>query len=184
MSDRSLVNDIYLSYRKNLLRAVSRIVPPHEVEDVVQETYVRLCQVENPENIQNPKSYLLRTVRNLALDHIKRAEHRLCSSWDEDIDLTGMSGNGADQVYQEMASREDFSHFCEAVRKLPHQCRRVFVLKKVYGYSQREIALEMDLAESTIEKHVALGIRRCAEYMNEKSQSGYLPGKAAGGRHE
>ena len=41
----------------------------------------------------------------------------------------------------------------EAVRQLPEQCRRVFVLKKVYGYSQREIAKELSLSESTVEKH-------------------------------
>ena len=64
-----------------------------------------------------------------------------------------------------MATGEEFDQFCEAVRLLPVQARRVFVLKKVYGYSQREIAAELDLAESTVEKHVALAMRRCAEYM-------------------
>ena len=38
------IRDIYLSIKLGLARAVSKIVPPHEVEDVVQETYVRLCQ--------------------------------------------------------------------------------------------------------------------------------------------
>ena len=57
-----------------IARAVSRIVPPHEVEDIVQETYVRLCQIAKPEHIQHPKSYLFKTARNLALDNVKRAK--------------------------------------------------------------------------------------------------------------
>ena len=154
------INEIYLSIRKNLLKAVSRIVPPHEIEDVVQETYVRLCQVGNVEEIRNPRSYMLKTVRNLALDHVKRAEHRLSVRWDEDPEKGYTAANiEADDVYQHLAAREEFAHFCEAVRKLPAQCRRVFVLKKVYGYSQREIAEELSLSESTVEKHVALGVR-------------------------
>ena len=56
------------------------------------------------------------------------------------------------------------------MRLLPVQARRVFVLKKVYGYSQREIADELGLAQSTVEKHVALAVRRCAEYMSEQTE--------------
>ena len=71
------IRDIYLSIKLGLARAVSKIVPPHEVEDVVQETYVRLCQVGAPEKIKYPKSYLYKTARNLALDSVKRADNRI-----------------------------------------------------------------------------------------------------------
>lgn len=169
VSKYELTNEVYLSLRKNLWRAVSRIVPPHEIEDVVQETYVRLCQIENVQEIKNPRSYMLRTVRNLALDHVKRAEYRLSVRWDEDPELGYHAVNvESDNVYAEAASEEEFGHFCEAVRQLPEQCRRAFVLKKVYGYSQREIARELNLSESTVEKHVALGVRRCADYMQRQ----------------
>lgn len=169
MPESTNISEIYLSLRQSLLRAVSRIVPPHEIEDVVQETYVRLCQVGNVEEIRNPRSYMLKMVRNLALDHVKRAEHRLSVRWDEDPEqgYTGANVN-ADDVFQQSCAREEFAHFCEAVRHLPAQCRRVFVLKKVYGYSQREIAQELELSESTVEKHVALGVRRCHEFMQDQ----------------
>lgn len=159
------IRDLFLSMRPGLARAVSGIVPPHEVEDVVQETYVRLCQVAGPGHIRHPKSYLFRTARNLALDSVKRAEHRRCGSWTEE----GMGNAGAevDEVLEQAASSEEFGRFCEAVRLLPVQARRVFVLKKVYGYSQREIAAELGLAQSTVEKHVALAVRRCAEHLRE-----------------
>lgn len=186
MSNGELTNEIYLSIRKNLWRAASRILPPHEIEDVVQETYVRLCQVENTEEIKNPKSYLLRTVRNLALDHVKRAEHRLSVRFDEDpeVGYHAVKLDG-DNVYEQSVATEEFGHFCEAVRQLPPQCRRVFVLKKVYGYTQREIAAELELSESTVEKHVALGIRRCASYMADEpwqyeSDSDRQPGARIG----
>ena len=44
MSD---IRDVFLTIRLGIARVVSKIVPPHEVEDSVQETYVRLCQVGN-----------------------------------------------------------------------------------------------------------------------------------------
>ncbi len=168
------IRDVFLSIRLGIARAVSKIVPPHEVEDIVQETYVRLCQVGAPEQIRHPKSYLYKTARNLALDSVKRAENRMTEHWDDDAEnnrrIVGME---ADDPFQQAASSEEFGHFCEAVRHLPVQARRVFVLKKVYGYSQREVASELGLAESTVEKHVALAVRRCAAFMKE--QAGHEP---------
>ena len=163
------IRDIYLSIKLGLARAVSKIVPPHEVEDVVQETYVRLCQVGAPEKIKYPKSYLYKTARNLALDSVKRADNRITESWHEDVDVNGdLARLARDDTFEQAASSEEFGRFCEAVRQLPIQARRVFVLKKVYGYSQREIASELGLAESTVEKHVALAIRRCTVFMCER----------------
>ena len=161
------IRDIYLSIKLGLARAVSKIVPPHEVEDVVQETYVRLCQVGAPEKIKYPKSYLYKTARNLALDSLKRADNRITESWHEDVD-GDLVRLARDDTFEQAASSEEFGRFCEAVRQLPIQARRVFVLKKVYGYSQREIASELGLAESTVEKHVALAIRRCTVFMCER----------------
>ena len=165
------IRDLFLSMRPGLARAVSGIVPLHEVEDIVQETYVRLCQVARPEHIRHPKSYLFRTARNLALDSVKRAEHRLGDPWTERLEKgVGNAGAEVDEVLEQAASREEFGRFCEAVQRLPVQARRVFVLKKVYGYSQREIADELGLAESTVEKHVALAVRRCAQYLRENGR--------------
>ena len=165
------IRELFLTMRLQLARIASRIVPPHEVEDIVQETYVRLCQVGKAEHVQHPRSYLYRTARNLALDSVKRADNRLCVPLDEGEEPGDSSAQTEiDQTFEQAASDEEFSQFCEAVRRLPLQARRVFVLKKVYGYSQREIARELGLAESTVEKHVALAVRRCADYMKAGTQ--------------
>jgi len=54
----------------------------------------------------------------------------------------------------------------EAVGSLPEQCRRVFVLKKVYGLSQEEVAARVGIAESTVEKHIAKGALLLYERMH------------------
>ena len=53
-------------------------------EDIVQETYVRVCQVKQPAAITQPRSFLLKIARNLALDYLKRAETRVGVSLDEE----------------------------------------------------------------------------------------------------
>jgi RNA polymerase sigma factor (sigma-70 family) len=170
MSGVDSLHDVYMALRGSLARAVMSIVPPSEVEDIVQETYVRICRIKDPQKIRKPHSFLYKTAKNLALDHVKRAESRLAISV-EDTDEFGFveAERLPDETFDNVASNEEFAQFCEAVRRLPVQCRRAFVFKKVYGYSQREIAREMNLSENTVEKHVAKGIKRCTYFMMQQS---------------
>lgn len=166
---REDLTGIFVSIRPNLERAVRGIVPPREIEDIVQETYVRACQAEHRHEIKAPRSFLYKTARNLALDYVKRAETRLTVSG-EDAE-TAADGNYHrldDETFNQISADEEFSHFCDAVRHLPTQCRRAFVLKKVYGYSQREIAQELEISESTVEKHIANGVKRCTFFMMQR----------------
>ena len=186
MSQRDIVGNIFVAIKEQLSRVVAQIVPPKDIEDIVQETYVRVCQVSGQKQLQSPRAFLFRTARNLALDHIRRHEYRFAGSVEDDPGTGyGEAEHAYNATYEQAASDEEFAEFCNAVRQLPLQCRRAFVLKKVYGYSQKEIAQELGISESTVEKHVSLGIRRCAEHLlgTRKSEIG---GKAraasSGGR--
>ncbi len=162
--------DTYLTLRERIARLVMGIVPPKEVEDIVQETYVRVCQVENIDAIREPRSFLFRTAQNLALDHVKRAETRLTAGTEE-IDEFGLPGPSAldDATFGKVASDEEFALFCEAVRALPKQCRRAFILKKVYGYKLKEIAAEMGVGQPTVETHIVNGTKKCVNFLRERT---------------
>lgn len=173
------ISRFFLSWRRHLARIVSRIVPPHDVEDIVQETYVRACQFSARSPIRSPGTFMTKTARNLALDYIKRAEWRLTSPLDDDLDThSGELHSASDQPFQRVASGEEFAHFCEAVRQLPVQCRKVFVLRKVYGYSQQEIARELNLGENAVEKLIGQGTKHCAYYMRQRQDAGGAPAQA------
>jgi len=162
----------YLTSRKSISRLVARFVPPHEIEDIVQETYVRICQIENKDKISSPKSFMFKTAKNLALDFQKQAGSRLVDGIDNMEAFEHLlSDHSKDEMFENASTDSDFSYFCEAVRQLPVQCRKVFVLKKVYGYSQREIASQLDLSESTVEKHISTGMKRCTLFMRNINNS-------------
>lgn len=186
MSNDTLMYKAYLASRNSISRLVARIVPPHEVEDIVQETYVRICQIEKKESITSPKSFMYKTAKNLALDYQKQANVRLVDGIDniESLDHL-LSEHQKDEMYENTLSDNEFSHFCEAVRQLPIQCRKVFVLKKVYGYSQREIAAQLSISESTVEKHISTGMKRCTLFMrniaNNSAVSSPLSAKKSAG---
>jgi RNA polymerase sigma-70 factor (ECF subfamily) len=51
----------------------------------------------------------------------------------------------------------------EFARALPAECRQVFTLRKVYGYSGREIASRLGIPEHAVEEHLIQAARRCAQ---------------------
>lgn len=164
MSSTEVLSREFVGCRRLLMRLVSRVVPHKDVEDVVQDTYIRACQTDY--EVYQPRSFLVTIARNLALDHVKRADNRLCDSIDDETaDLLSTTLISNDVTLAECVSRERFAHFCGAVKELPEQCRKVFVLKKVYGYSQKEIAKRLNISESAVEKHVATGLKRSRDYM-------------------
>lgn len=178
MRDTERITSVFIALRGNLARAVRHIVPPKEIEDIVQETYIRVCKADGEKRIKSPQSFMYKTARNLALDYAKRSETRLADSL-ADTENEGLSASHLleDGTLNQASSEQEFSQFCRAVRYLPVQCRRAFVLRKVYGYSQQEIAKVMQISERTVEKHIATGIKRCM-YMLEQQAAQMRPSAA------
>lgn len=181
MSKVSNITDVYLKYRSQLRRAVSGIVRSEEVDDIVQETWLKSYEAELKQEIQFEKTYMLKTARNLAINHVSRAAEKSNFSINEldeqDAIFAGM------QLERHVESKERFLHFCRATDTLSPEVKRVFLLKKVYELSQREIADYLGISESTVEKHVAKGLHLCANYLqslqsDKQSKANNSPQKA------
>jgi RNA polymerase sigma factor (sigma-70 family) len=139
-----------------------------DIEDVVQETYARLLALSDPASnaVRNWHAFLFTTARNVALDRIRRS--RVVS-----LDALAEMGSadvldqapGADEA---LNARQELALLLETIASLPNRCRETLTLRKLYGLSQREIAQRLEITESTVEKHVAYGVRLCAERMYAK----------------
>lgn len=163
----SEVTRVYLQNRQRLIAWVRRFVKrPEDVEDIVQEAYIRSYQNLLGKKIDNTRAYLFSAARNLAFKHNNLSFNRLSDQLD-DLGLSEVI-DIEDPVADCVEAREEFAHLCEAIRELPQQCRRVFVLKKIYGLSHQEIADRMELSVNTVHQHLAKGVARCALYMRDK----------------
>lgn len=113
--------------------------------------------------IKSPRVYLFKVARNLALNELARASNRI-TSYIADAGIEDVKAEAV-SVETEVAGREEFSELQVAVSKLPEQCRKVFVLRKIYGHSQKEIAEMLGISVSTVEKHVISGLVKCRGHM-------------------
>jgi len=153
----------FLAIKPLLFRVAARIVRPDEIEDIVQETFILSYAASRKKNIDNPRPFMMTTAKNIALNINKRADKKLHFSFDDLLEEDfGIHAANVEECYQ---AEEMFIYFCRAVAELPIGCRRVFILKKVYGLSQAEIAERFGISVSMVEKHVAKGMATTGSYM-------------------
>ena len=159
---RKRLLDHIFSHRAALQKYLRKFTAGSEdVEDLVQEAYVRVCAMSPAQVVDSPRALLFRIARNLAVD---RARQRVTRATDDVADFEPLNVSSEEAEPDEQVDlRRRYESFCAAVDSLPPLCRRVFVLRKVYQLSHAEIAQELGLSHSTIEKHVAKGLLRCRD---------------------
>lgn len=169
-----------LALRKYLRKFTSRT---EEVEDLVQEAYVRVCALPAGQVVESPRALIFRVARNLAID---RARQLGAQATDAVADFESLHVSSPVNPPEEQVDADRrFQSFCAVVEELPPVCRRVFVLRKVYQLSHEEIADVLGMAHSTIEKHVAKGMTRCRDRLRElgmlDERAPGVPGKRSDG---
>jgi len=128
-----------------------------EVDDIVQETYAILAGLETVENIRNPRSYAFQTAHSLILAHLRRSKIVSIRSA-SDFELSGALADvpSPEQVAQD---RDELAQVARVLADLPPKVREVFLMRRVEGLSQREIAARLGITENSVEKRVSQGIR-------------------------
>lgn len=163
-------------HRPALHRFIARFLfNRQDVEDVAQEAFLRAFSAEKNTEIDQPKSYLFRVAKNLAVSQL-RLKSRQITSYLDDEDTSDNLASGW-TLDDEMMARQKLGIHCEAVASLPPQCRKVYLLRKVHGLRHKAIAERLGIAISTVEKHLNRGVELCDLYINERMSDGDQKGE-------
>jgi len=128
-----------------------------DIDDVVQETYAILAAKSSIEGIANPKTYAFQVAYSVILQQLRQSRVVPIALV---ADIGALEAEiDAPSPEQAMLARDELQRVQRAIEALPRQTRTAFVLRRVEGLSQAEIALRMNLSEHTIEKHIARGIK-------------------------
>ncbi|MEJ7927358.1 sigma-70 family RNA polymerase sigma factor [Sphingobium sp. AN641] len=145
---------VILPHEAALRGRLRRILPSgHELEDMVAEVLTRAYATENWENVTTGRAYLFTIARNLVIDAARRNK---VVSFETIADLELLQAEN--NVEAQLQAREALRQVQTIVDSLPVQCRRVFILRRVHEKSMLEIADDMSLSVSTVEKHLAKAI--------------------------
>ncbi|AUW57670.1 RNA polymerase subunit sigma-70 [Sphingobium sp. SCG-1] len=155
-----------LPHEAALRGRLRRILPPtQELEETVAEVLARAYATDNWEPVTAGRAYLFTIARNLVIDNARRNK---IVSFETIADLellqsdTGLEG--------QLEARDALRQVEKIVESLPVQCRRVFILRRIHEKSMSEIAEEMGLSVSTVEKHLAKAITMVMRAWSEREE--------------
>ncbi len=137
-----------------------------DVDDVVQESYVRILQTHPRQPIASARAFLYTVARRLALNLIDRQKNA-ATIFVGDFAACPVLQDGAG-VSERVSRQEIYDLLGEALATLPARCREISVLRKLQGLSQREVAARLGLSEKTVAEQVARGARRCEEFLRRR----------------
>ena len=136
-----------------------------DVDDIVQESFVRVLRARLAGGVRSPKAFLFATARNLALMRARRLAVAKEDSLAE-FDYSGILDENAD-VSHAVARAEELEMLANAIQSLPARCRQVLTLRKIYGLSQKETAAELGIAEHTVEIQSSLALKKLNAYFRK-----------------
>lgn len=136
-----------------------RVPQPADADDLVQESCARLLRYRTSLPESSLKLLLFRIARNLLNDFWRyNHRHRIEESTDPAelvIESTAPSQERLVEIGQDMQRLERF------LLSLPRRCREVFVLSRVRGMGNREVASHLGISEKMVEKHIARALAAC-----------------------
>jgi len=184
----SAVSTAFLENYDFLKRFLARFFSAsQDIEDVAQEAYLRAYVAEQKKDIEQPKAYLFRIAKNLALTKLTKKSEKI-TDYIEECSPSVVIGYGA-AADSEVEALESLGLYCDAVAALPEKCRQVFLLRKVHGLAHKEIAERMSLSVSSVEKYLLKGVLECRAFMLDhdgrvpnRESSAWAEGGRDGGR--
>ena len=162
----------YVEQRDILVRYfVARTRDPALAEDVVQDLFVRISQLDPAFVPDNPTAFLFQSARNIWLNHIRgsvRASQR-DSQW-QDSQTTRVNNEVISETPSaeaRLTARQRLVQMTRALRELPEKTQRIFLLHKVEGLRQADVASQLGISKSSVDKHVCTAIRHLSLRLKE-----------------
>jgi len=161
-----------------------RLPVRQDVDDVIQETYAILAALADVSHVRQPRAYVYSVAQSVVLQQLRRAQVVSIEAVAE-IERVAIGGEEACPE-RTASSRQELARIGALIDSLPDKCRQAFVLRRIEGYSQREIAQRMQISENTVEKHICKGIRVLMDSMKrdgKDADEGRERPAAGGTRH-
>jgi RNA polymerase sigma factor (sigma-70 family) len=143
-----------------------------DVEDIVQESYLRIWRIRATQPIRSAKAFLYSVAKRLAIDWVRR-EKTASIDRVEDWGALSVFDDGKSAL-EGLQRAEIVELMIAAVASLPPRCREIVILRKFKLLNVRETALQLGLREHTIEVQLARGNGRIRAYLQARGVTSIL----------
>jgi len=145
---------VHKKYNNSLKNYIKRrLDAPEDVDDVLQDVYLRLLKHPRLTELKFSLAYLKKITANLLIDRFRRHQLRKRDMHDLlDEAILWADSASPEKIVQTM---EGIAVFNEIFENLSGNCRRAFVLSRFKGYTYDEIADEMGVSKGAVNKYIS-----------------------------
>ncbi|MFK0093611.1 RNA polymerase sigma factor [Pseudomonas sp. NPDC090592] len=157
--NQELLDALALHYDELVRYIRQRFRDRHFARDLVHDVYLQLLDKPPSRRISLPLAFLRKVTFNRAIDRVRaeslRAAHLAAASLDEPA-LDNWDGA------RELDFEQQLHALLALIEALPARQRQVFLLHRIHGMTQRDIAAELDISTNMVTQHFNRAMRTIA----------------------
>lgn len=168
--------NIYITHYAKLKRFARRYVLFEEdAENIVQDVFLTLLEKKEdlPSDL-NLLAFLFTLTKNKCIDHLRNlnVRHNAAEEIKKEHHIAlQMSLNSLEAFDLNQFSENDIETILsKAINALPEKCRQIFILSKIEGRKQKEIAQSLNITINTVESQIGIAYKKLREELKD-----YLP---------
>lgn len=169
MNWQSRLSALFSAHRSRLESLAARRVRDREAAaDIVQDVFSRVLKAGSCGSVESDTKILFASVRNAAIDYQRsQAKRRTLLAGVLPEQLSGCGLEPAPDAVME--GRETLGLLDRALLELSPKTRDIFILHRVHGMPNIEIARRYGISASAVEKHVARALRHCQARLADRA---------------
>ncbi|TGE01153.1 sigma-70 family RNA polymerase sigma factor [Methylobacterium nonmethylotrophicum] len=138
-----------------------RLGNPADAADAHQETYLLMLAALARTRVEHPSAFLFQIASNVArrMRNRQRLEGTIFAPV-SDAEWAGLADSQALPERQAMA-RQDLRRLAAAIDELPPRCREAFLLARIEGLPNGEVAARLAISRNMVEKHLIKALLHC-----------------------
>lgn len=144
-----------------------RVATREDAEDVIQEAYLRVLRYSADHAVESQERLLFSAAKNLAVDSRRRRFVRTRTATDYAV-LEACAQTWPD-AHEVVYASQRLNKVETAVAQLPPRCREVFLIHRLDGLSYSQIAVQLGISVSAVEKHMARACLLLDTILNDDS---------------
>lgn len=156
-NSRSIAS-LFREHNQALVRFLTfRLQSVQEANEVAQEAYVRLLQLDRPAVHSFLRAQLFRIASNLAIDRLRRRSVEMRAARAELFDEL----DDVQEPERSTLAAEELAIVQRCLDELPENCRRAFLMHRIEGLKVEEIAARMGVTGRMVRHHLERALVYC-----------------------
>lgn len=158
----------FIEYEKDISNYLVYYTGTTDVEDMVQETFLRAIRALNRfKNESSPKTWLISIARNTAIDFYRKK-----SVWNRlkqiiDFESPKLQEQGAEEA---VVKKIEYAHLYEVINTLKSNYRDVILLRGIAELSSKEAGQVLGWSENKVNVTFSRAMKKLNEQLKEGEQ--------------